>query len=156
MIINKIDKYYLNYNKCMKLKERGFDVYCNKFYGHYPHHNGEPLGSDEEYELRSEGKGNEITYEIINQTLYNKNSELNKESCSCPEINTVIDWIFENLNIVLTVIPYWNEDELAWLCKVNHIKDGYIELMKTLLPFDNRYKAYAEGIKWTLDNINNK
>lgn len=156
-MINKITKYYLVYETCMSLKKIGFNVWCNKFYGPYPHHNGEPLGSDEEYELRAEGRGKEITSKIITQTWNHTNSMLvNKKSCSCPEINDVIDWIFENLNIVFTVIPYWNEDRLVWLCKVNHIKDGYIELMKTLLPYDNKYKAYAKGIKWTLDNINNK
>lgn len=150
---NKIDKYYLIYETCMKLKKRGFDVWCDKFYAPYPHHNGEPLGSDEEYELRAEGRGNEITSKIIMQTWTERNSMLvNNDSCSCPEINTVVDWIFENWNTILTVKPYYTENGLTWFCEVYYVKDNSIQLMKTLLPYNHKYKAYADGIRWVLDN----
>ena len=32
------------------------------------------------------------------------------------------------------------------------VKDNSIQLMKTLLPYNHKYKAYAEGIKWVLNN----
>ena len=156
---NNIDNHYLIYNTCMKLKKRGFDVWCNKFYGPYPHHNGEPLGEDEEYELRAEGRGKEITSEIILQTWTSRNSMMfNKKSCSCPDINVVLDWILENWNTHIIVKPYWQENhELSWYCDIYYInkndnKHDYIQLMNTITKCDSKYHAYAEGIRWTLDN----
>lgn len=149
---NKIDKYYLNYNKCMKLKKRGYNVFCDKLYGPYPHYNNEPLGSDEEYELRAEGKGNEIIYKVIDQSCFNKNSELDEESCSCPEINDVIDWLLINWNVHITVKPYWNSEGLNWFGDVHYINDNFIQLMHTITRCKHKYEAYAKCIEWVLDN----
>lgn len=151
---NKIDHYHLVYDTCMKLKKRGFDVWCNKFYGPYPHHNGEPLGSDEEYELRAEGRGKEITSKIIEQTWTHRNSMLsNKKCCSCAEINDVVDWMLINWNVHITVHPYWIENhKLAWFCDVHYIRDNYVQLITTINKCEHKYKAYAEGIKYVLDN----
>ena len=45
-----------------ELKDFGFDIICPNCYGVAIMHNGEYLGCDEEYELRAEGRGDEIEY----------------------------------------------------------------------------------------------
>ena len=51
------------------LKDFGFDIICPQCYGTAIIHNGEYLGYDEKYELRAEGRGDEIKY--VDGMLYN-------------------------------------------------------------------------------------
>lgn len=150
---HNIEKYYLIYDTCMKLKERGFDVWCDKFYGPYPHYKGEAIGSDEEYELRSEGKGKSIRNKIIIQHWTHHNSmHYNKKSCSCPDINMVVDWMLENWNTNLSVKPYYENDKIYWLCDIHYISEDKIQYMHTITSCEHKYKAYADAIRWVLDN----
>ena len=48
-----------------ELKDFGFDIICPNCYGVAIMHNGEELGFDEEYELRAEGRGDEIVTETV-------------------------------------------------------------------------------------------
>lgn len=99
----------LPYGLSMRLKEIGYDEPCDASYVTAIRHKGEDLGCDEEYELRAEGKGDEIEYfpgEWIDWH-WAKNSidyiKENEDVCTAPYIDDVIDWL-ENKHRVLVVV----------------------------------------------------
>jgi len=152
---NKIQTYYVDYNAAKLLRKFGFNVPCEFYYEWYPHFCGEPLGCDEEYELTSEGRKDEITYKELIQRMYNTNDSFSsKKHCSCPSLDIVRDWLLENFNIYISPKPSPKDNKIFWLCEIWKIHDEYIELFKTLPYNKTNIKALADGIEYVLDYLN--
>lgn len=108
-------KKILPYNLSMRLKKLGYNEGCHLLYTTAHRYHGEDLGLDEEYELRSEGKGDEIEYfpgEWI-VDMWNKNDldYISDDDCSAPIINDVIDWLESEHRVLVVVRP---EFENGW------------------------------------------
>lgn len=144
-----------DYETCMRLRNHGFNVWCKKCYVKYPYYRGQPLGSDEEFELRAEGKAKAIRYKMTLYDMNNSNTSFHNETdCSCPEINDVLDWFLINWNVHIIVKPYWLENhQISWFYDIFFINENYIELKNTGLNFKDKYQAYTEAIKWVMTNL---
>lgn len=99
------EKRVCNYPVSMKLKEEGYEDGCEFFWGIDIRHNGEYLGSDEEFELRCEGREDEIEYihggRLEHHWNYNCDFSDDNESCSAPDVYDVIDWLRLNRGIIV-------------------------------------------------------
>lgn len=94
--MNKEDR-VCDYIVSLKLKEAGYDDGCECFWATDIRHNGEYLGCDEEYELRAEGRGDEIEYipggRLTQHWNYNDDFSDDEETCSAPDIYDAIEWL---------------------------------------------------------------
>lgn len=105
----KEEEKILPYDLCMRLKELGYNEYAEWLYETSRMHNGEELGSDEEFELRAEGKGDEI--ELVPGGCLNKfwvkndYDWLSKENCAAPYVDDIIDWLEREHNVLVVVRP---------------------------------------------------
>jgi len=115
------------------LKKLGFNMMCNGCWSMYPHHNGEPLGSDEEYELRAEGRDNEITFEPYWQSRFNSNNAMwgkDKNIWACPSFEDVIGWLYHTFDIYVNATPYIGQGCIEWCGEIHKISSGTIEVFK--------------------------
>lgn len=98
---NKED--YLNYKDCLKLKQLGYNWASDGLWYLSPTYNGEWLGLDEEYELRSEGI-TEFDYKPRTWLHYHKNEDCNNENeCSLVDYYNAAHW----LETVKNVKPFF-------------------------------------------------
>ena len=154
-----------SYDVSMKLKRLGFNEPCDYLYTTAIRHNGEDLGSDEEYELRAEGHGDEIEYVPGGwlEEHYNRNDfdYLSDETCSAPWLHDVVDWFETEHNLIINPEPFvsveFNDDKeitnvMAWHCILYHSdgsKPSYIMEARK-----NRYGAIADGVEQALTLLN--
>lgn len=153
-----------SYGISMLLKKLGFKEPCDYLYTTAIRHNGEDLDSDEEYELKAEGHGDEIEYVPGGwlEEHYNRNDfdYFSDETCSAPWLHDVVDWFEKEHNLIINAEPFVSVEfddnnemiqVLAWHCIVYHAdgsKPSYImEIRK------NRYAAIADGIEEALKLI---
>ena len=153
---NKIQTYYVDYEAAKLLKKLGFNVSCELYYEWYPHFHHLPLTEDEEYEMESEGRKDEIVYKELIQRMYNTNEQFKKSKhCSCPSLDITRDWILDNFNIFISPRPYWMEDNMSWICEIWKIVDKkYMRHIKDLMYKENNISALADGIEYALNYIN--
>ena len=102
--MNKEDR-ICNYTISLKLKEAGYDDGCECFWTTDIRHNGEYLGSDEEFELRCEGREDEIEYipggRLEHHWNYNDDFSDDDESCSAPDVYDAIEWLRLNRGVIV-------------------------------------------------------
>lgn len=159
-MINKLTEHCVSYDTALLLKEIGFDVVCEQYYGPYAHHNGEPIDADDEFELKDEGKENEIEYKIIKLNFVHQNKEFrpdgwcpNEKCCSCPTIDTVVEWILVNYNTHLKVEPFVDyTDKISWVCYIQKIDDIKTEIKWVSARHPYKHQALEEAIKHFLLN----
>ena len=101
----------LPYGLSMRLKNLGYDEPCDASYVTARRHKGEDLGCDEEYELRAEGRDDEIEY-VPGEWIdwhWVKNSEgyvkKDEDICAAPYIDDVIDWLESKHRVLVVVSP---------------------------------------------------
>ena len=142
-MISKDDE-LLDYETCKLLKEAGFDEPCEYLYETAIRHNGEDLSFDDEMDLKSEGRGNEIEYIEGGQigNMYNRNSFDVMEDCKCvsaPDIYTVMRWL-RNEKDVNIMIDY-NGDIDTWCWTSTYCSTGYP------YPYDGLADSYESAAK---------
>lgn len=132
---------YVGFETAKLLKQIGFNVICNACWSMYPHFEGEPLGCDEEYELISNGRENEITYEPYFQMGVNSNNAMwkNQDIWTCPKIEDVIIWFLHTYDIYVVANPYIDKG-LYWKGEIQTIKGNTIEVF-TKNGYHSRYEA---------------
>jgi len=91
-----VQEAYCSYEVSKLLKERGFNEWCNRCYGISVRHNGVEIDEDEEYELKSAGRENEIEY-IDGGHLYimNSNNIEFEGVYACPTHQFAMAWLRE-------------------------------------------------------------
>ena len=132
------------------LKDFGFDIICPNCYGVAVMHNGEYLGCDEEYELRAEGRGDEIEY-IDYGMLYNmwfKNGDKEgHDVCAAPDIETVRKWFRDKYNFHITAMPYSTVEGFMWMADVYTFSDEmYAKLPLTKMVCESYEEAIEKEI----------
>lgn len=140
----------VSYETGMLLKQFGFDAICPQCYGTKPVHNGEYLGCDEEYELRAEGRGDEIEY-IKGGMLYSfwtKNSEEQPDVCTAPALEEVRQWFRNKYNIHINAMPYITTEGQFWVSDVYRFEtERYDNLHLTSMVNKTYEEAIENGIK---------
>lgn len=101
----------VTFETAKSLKDFGFDIICPKCYGIAVMHNGEYLGCDEEYELRAEGRGDEIEYidgGMLYDMWFKNNDKEDHNVYAAPDIETVRKWFRDKYKLHITAMPYNN------------------------------------------------
>lgn len=124
------------------LKDFGFDIICPQCYGTSIIHNGEYLGYDEEYELRAEGRGDEIKY--VDGMLYNmwfKNNDKEDHNIyAAPDIEIVRKWFRDKYNLHITAMPYITVEGHFWLSDVYTFNDEMYDKLPLTTMVCNTYE----------------
>ena len=96
-------KHYCSVETCLALKELGFNEYVDACYGTDFRHNGESIGSDEEFELKCEGRGDEIVSVPYGAFFLMPCRNSDKYiGVAAPTVNEAIDWLRDAHNVVVT------------------------------------------------------
>jgi len=150
---------FVSFEVAKLLKEKGFNELTPSSYGIAVMHNGEEIDEDEEYELKSEGRENEIEYVEGGAVFdfWNKNSEEMESVYSRPTLYVTMKWLREvhKMSIMVDCIGKCNyqptiqtfagkdyeiEGEVVW---VNDVKRG----------FKTYERACEMAIKYCLEHL---
>lgn len=134
----------LDYETCELLKEIGFDDPCDLIYTTAIRHNGEDLSFDDEMDLKSEGREDEIEYVKGGwcEGMYNRNSfdwVRDTENASAPDIYEAMRWLRRKHNINITVD--YNGDIAQWCWSVTDCFTGYPR------PYDGLGDTFEDSAK---------
>ena len=156
---------YVSYETAKLLKEKGFREWCSHCYGVDVRYKGNPIDEDEEFELKSEGKEDEIEY-VDGGRLYNSMWDNSDESkiYAAPTLAIAIKWIRNTykIHIEARICNHALSD------KVNIIKYYWVlinaEICRwmdestahDLIAFNTPEEAYENAIKYCLEKINLK
>lgn len=164
-----IKERYCSYEVAKLLKEKGFRECCRYCYGTAIRHNGEDIDEDEEFELKSEGRADEIEYikgGILHNLYYDNGKSFGKDVCATPTHQMACDYVFETYGLwicpnLLTVI---NKDENGF--KTEKVVWTYDVISATTGKFfyedyedggrkeyASQYEATEAGIKYSLENL---
>lgn len=129
---------YCTYETSLALKAHGYDEPCELYYTTAIRHNGVVLSLDDELDLKSEGRGDEIEYVHGGYIghAYNTSTQgwLGEFDCSCPYIQDVLDWMMKE-GFYVAVDFYCDYDEYpptgekfyhepTWDWKIKRLSDG--------------------------------
>ena len=132
------------------LKDFGFDILCPQCYGVAIMHNGEYLGCDEEYELRAEGRGDEIEYVeygMLYDMWFKNNDKEDHDVCAAPDIETVRKWFRDKYGIYITAMPYITVEGCKWMAVAYTFSDEmYDKLPLTTMVCESYEKAVEKEI----------
>lgn len=155
---------YVTYEVAKLLKEKGFVEMCPSSYGTVYLHNGKPIDEDEQYELESEGKEDEIEaveggaiYDFWNSNKQNEYGNI----VSRPTLTVVTKWlrITHNIHVEIRI--------------TNHSLSGMIDIVKYYwvafdaktcrwmdestmhhpIAFDTPEEAYQDAFKYVLTKL---
>lgn len=149
---------YVSFEVAKLLKQKGFNELVDSCYGIAVRHNGEDIDEDEEYELKSAGREDEIEY-VDGGMVYQfwTNNQESKDIYSRPSLWTALKWLRDvhKMSIMVDCIgeqryeptiqtfagnDYEIEGELVW---VDDVKRG----------FKTYERATEMAIKWCLENL---
>ena len=92
-----MEENYVSFEIAKLLKQKGFKHWCNKCYGTAVYHKGVPLSFDEEHDLITEGRGDEIEY-VEGGCLYDfgsYNGDGDTKVCAAPTLQRAMKWLRE-------------------------------------------------------------
>lgn len=144
---------YVSFEVAKLLKEKGFKEWCSYFYGTAVRHNGEDIDEDEEYELKAEGRGDEIEY-VEGGHLYHFNCNNSKEDINiwaCPTQSLAMKWLREK-RVYFSLVPFI--ENVGWPKDTWHINfynsDG---IMGGGFPVKGYEEAVEAALKYSLENL---
>ena len=170
---------YVSFEVAKLLKERGFNKWCWCCYGIDVRHNGESIDEDEEFELRDEGREDELEY-VEGGKLYDFGCD-NKHIGSpyaAPTIRVALKWIQDTHNIIIVADYEYECTDTSWYFKVYRLgengkpervpiigvsydKDnnptehivGYRDYKRGGKEYATKEEAEEDGIKYVLENM---
>ena len=161
--MKRITDDYVSFETAKLLKEKGFKEMCEYLYGTAFMHNGRHIDEDEEFELNSEGRGDEI--KLIEggmiYNLWNRNDKRNKHECSRPSFNVVLNWlrIKHKLHIWVDIatITYSNTKYKTFykfnVVEIDDFGKTWISTKDLKKSYSDVPDAYDAAIKFCLDKI---
>ena len=162
-----IKERYCSYEVARLLKEKGFREWCRYCYGTAVRHNGADIDEDEEFELKSEGKANEIEYikgGILHNLYYDNNDKsFGKDVCAAPTHQMACDWLQETHNLFLKV-GFGNDlkGEFLYMVDIYDMSDStvyirYEPIVRADDYLENNPKTVGDAIeaalKYALKNL---
>lgn len=145
----------VNLENAKLLKELGFREWCNCCYGTAVRHNGENIDEDEEYELKADGRENEIEY-IEGGELYHINCNNHKEDVNvwaCPTQEQVLQWLRNKYRTHIVGIPYITIEGQLWLSEVYEYNETSWRKGLTTMVCETCEEAIEKGITKVLLKI---
>jgi hypothetical protein len=152
-----IKERYCSYEVARLLKEKGFSELCRYCYGTAVRHNGEDIDEDEEFELKSEGRADEIKYikgGILHNLYYDNGGLFGKDVCAAPTHQMACDWLGEVHGIYITIVygDYPSLNKVFWTPQINSLKefdlpDDFYE------DYDEYGEACEAALKYALENL---
>ena len=151
---------YVSFEIAKLLKEKGFKHWCYKCYGTAVYHKGEPISPHEEYELKDEGKGDEIEY-VEGGYLYDFGCDNRKKDAkvyAAPTLQRAMKWLREVHHYYIQVmLDSWAYGSHSGYYVIIQKTDSEFEIMladKTDKVFyDEPEEACEAGIKYCLENL---
>ena len=164
----------LPYDVCLALKNLDYNEYCEYMYETLCLHDGEELGTDEEFELKCEGKPYTIEYipggRLNKYCVKNDFDWLSVENCGAPYVEDIIRWLEKEHNILVVTMPRLVTEHMAetdyefgitfeghWMVNVYYVGRTLASNDKVKLVYDinpnNNYTSYDSHIKAEIDGI---
>ena len=131
---------YINFELAKLLKDKGFCEWCSKCYGVAVLHNGVEIDLDEEYELKAEGRENEIEYVeggMLHDHSYN-NFDKDAKIWAAPTLWAAMKWLREVHNIFIQVELYKYDDYCFEVFQNTH---------RLIVEKDDVYNSYEEAVE---------
>ena len=151
-----IKERYCSYEVARLLKEKGFRECCRYCYGTAVRHNGEDIDEDEEFELKSEGRADEIEYIKggILHFLYCDNAKsFGKDLCATPTHQMACDWLREKKGILIE-IEHRDYDSGIFRWTVYTKRNDFPKWVGVESDISNSYgEAIEAAIKYSLENL---
>lgn len=128
---------YVSLETAKMLKQLGFDWMCPSMYGMDARHNGRQIDEDEEYELKSSGRVDEIEY-IDGGTVYNIYNNNKDPYCYSRPTHAVAQrWLREVHHLHITI---FSSSQESWMFRITKphqaLEDGV---------YGEDYYAYEEA-----------
>ena len=170
---------YVSFETAKLLKEKGFKEWCRCCYGLDVRHNGESIDEDEEFELKEQGREDELEY-VYGGRLYDFGCSNRWEGSpyAAPTIYAAVKWLEEKHNILVVPDYIYEFTNTSWVYKIYRLgengkperyvikgtsydKDntptehvvGYRDYMISDHEYAARGEAEEEGIKYCLENL---
>ena len=149
-----ITENYVSFEVAKLLREKGFREVCSRCYGIAVLHNGVHISVDEEFELKHEGRGNEIEY-VEGGMFYDlnyKNSNDDADVWSAPTLWGAMKWLREVHNVTIVSIPISFKKKSGynkWKCEL--YIEGVFEHMNS--KFSTYEDACEAALKYCLINL---
>ena len=161
-----IEEVYVSFETAKLLKEKGFREMCDCGYGISVRHNGEEIDEDEEYELKSEGKGNEIEY-VDGGHLYRIccDNSFSDTLYACPTQTRVMAWLRKEQNLFIEIQCYGCEADEKAHFEYSYVISEYVQIdnkicttvgleqKKAKSQFKTYEEAVEEAIQYCLTNL---
>lgn len=144
---------YVSLEVAKLLKERGFREWCSYFYGTAVQHNGEDIDEDEEYELKAEGRGDEIEY-IEGGHLYHFNCNNSKEDINiwaCPTQSLATKWLREIYDIFIVIRR--GLTGTGWVYSHEIYKDSQCWHAQYGASYNTYEEAVEKALKFSLEKL---
>ena len=153
---------YVSLETAKLLKEKGFRETCPYCYGLDVRHNGKYIDSDEEFELKSEGRENEIEY-VDGGHFYHIWSNNSDDTYAAPTIQIAMKWLKDAHRIHFEIEPYtivgkndvyYNVKVLKQVFGDKYLFDGELVFKYLTNEFRLSYEqACEDAIKYCLENL---
>ena len=161
-----IEEAYCSFEVSKLLKEKGFKEMCGMCYGISVRHNGEEIDEDEEYELKCEGRGNEIEYVEGGHLfdMYDDNS-FSDSVYACPTQQRAMSWLREEQNLFIEIQCYGCEADEKAHFEYSYVISEYVQIdnkicttvgleqKKAKSQFKTYEEAVEEAIQYCLTNL---
>lgn len=150
---------YVSFETAKLLKEKGFRETCPYCYGLDVRHNGKHIDSDEEFELKSEGRENEIEY-VDGGHFYHLWSNNSDNTYAASTLYVAMKWLRNVHKLHVEVVPHpfnfeHQDIQDGWACEVTHLSD--LSYDSDYKFFQKKYSTYEEAceaaIKYCLENL---
>ena len=149
-----IKERYCSYEVARLLKEKGFRENCRYCYGTAVRHNGEDIDEDEEFELKSEGRADEIEYikgGILHNLYYDNGKSFGKDVYATSTHQMACDWLRKAYNIHIGINPISGKGYNATIYDVADFDDcGIIYSTESFFHVEEVYEA---ALKYSLENL---
>lgn len=147
-----------SYELSMLLKEKGFRERCRYCYGTAVRHNGEDIDEDEEFELKSEGRADEIEYikgGTLHNLYYDNDKSFGKDVCATPTHQMACDWLYVKYGIFITTDVYLDELDgskyITW--KIYVCTDDVKCIQGRNDKITDIHSAFELALKYSLENL---
>lgn len=142
-----------SYELSMLLQEKGFRELCRYCYGTAVRHNGEDIDEDEEFELKSAGRADEIEYikgGVLYNLYYDNDKSFGKDVCAAPTHQTACDWLRIVHKIHIIIIPSHTEDNF-FRYKIIHTPNPLDDITSTPEWFNDYEKTVEAACIYALN-----
>lgn len=171
---------YVSFETAKLLKEKGFNEWCRCCYGVDVRHNGVSIDEDEEFELKEEGREDELEY-VYGGRLYDFGCNNRQEGSpyAAPTIYAAVKWLEEKHNILVVPDYVYECTDHSWCYKIYRLgkngkperceikgarydkeKEDMVEVTVAYRDCDLSYESYAtreeaveEGVVYVLKRL---